>query len=1013
MHRFSPRLLASAILLATLAACKPSTTSRPPGATDGATTPTGEVGLPQILATSDLPPTLEQPLPGDMMGVTVHRLGNGLTVYISTDRQKPRFNAWIAVRTGSRNDPATSTGLAHYLEHMLFKGSDELGTLDFAAEKPLADKSAALYAELRTTSDPEARKRIFAELDALNQQISKHSVPNEMSRLYSSINVEGLNAFTSFDQTVYIADVPANRIEAWATVEGERFRDPVFRHFYSELEAVYEEKNLSLDSPDSRGYELLFKGLFPKHPYGTQTTIGEIEHLKSPAYQDAVDYFHRWYVPNNMAIILAGDIDAKTALPVLERTLGTLKPQALVLPTAGTIAPLTARVAADVIGEGEQSVELAWQTVPYGHADEPVMAVLDYLMDNSTSGLLNVELELSQKVPDAGSSNSHLHEAGVYTMRAKAREGQALEDVEKLLLGVLEQLKAGAFTQQDIDAVVLSQDINDKRRLEQPGFRVGKIANSFINHKSWASVLERDLRLRKVTREDVMRVAKQYLGVGYSAVYRRSGKPTVAKIDKPTITPLDVATDKKSKFAAQVEAIQATQLEPEWLVEGKHYTRAKLPAGELLVTHNSRNDLFEVRYVFERGHKQERLLCHAFALIEQSGAGDLRAPALQKQLFALGTNIDFSCGDEETTISVSGIDKNMDQSLVLLDRWLRSPALDPEALVRLTQNAISERKDAIEDPDALSEALSQYAAHDRTSAFLNEPTNKQMLAAKVDVLGKLAREFLDHSHKTFYFGPRAAAEVAKAVPLGKDHRKLPARAATAYRKTKGTTIYFVHRDVAKSTVSVSMPIGVGKREQKPVTRVLGQYLGGGMEALLFQEMREARGLAYFVYGYVGTGQRPRDAWSFGGGLGTQNDKAADAIATFLELTRTRPLDDRRVGDARIALDQEYRASRIDPRWAQYWVESWDESGEGTDPRPWYWQQIGAMKPEELKAFAGTIAAAPVILSIVGDRSRVDMAALKKLGTVVEVAPAALFSYGAFTAAAAPKAPVARPIAAKP
>jgi len=1002
MHRFSPRLLAPAVLLATLAACKPSTTSAPPpDATAAAAS-----SLAQILAASDLPPTHEQPLPGDMMSVTVHRLSNGLTVYISTDRQKPRFNAWIAVRTGSRNDPATSTGLAHYLEHMLFKGTDELGTLDFAAEKPLADKSAALYKELRATSDPEARKRIFAELDALNQQISKHSVPNEMSRLYSSINVEGLNAFTSFDQTVYIADVPANRIEAWATVEGERFRDPVFRHFYSELEAVYEEKNLSLDNPDRRGFEQLFKGLFPSHPYGTQTTIGEIEHLKSPAFQDAVDYFHRWYVPNNMALILAGDIDAKTALPVLERTLGTLEPRALEKPAAGVIAPLTARVASEVVGEGEQSVALAWQTVPYGHDDEPVMAVLDYLMDNSTSGLLNVELELSQKVPDAGSSNSHLHEAGAYTMRAKAREGQALEEVEALLLGVLEQLKAGAFTQQDIDAVVLSQDINDKRRLEQPGFRVGKIAGSFINHKSWASVLERDKRLRKVTREDVMRAAKQYLGAGFSVVYRRSGKPTVAKIDKPTITPLDVGTEKKSKFAAQIEAIEATQLEPEWLVEGKHYTRAKLPAGQLISIHNPRNDLFGVRYVFERGHKQERLLCHAFELVEQSGAGDLGAAALQKQLFALGTSIGFSCGDEETTISVDGIDKNMDQSLALLDRWLRTATLDADTLAKLTQNTLSERKDALEDPDALADALSQYAARDRASAYLHQPTNKQLTGAKVDALGKLAREFLDYEHKTFYFGPRAAADAEKVVALGKDHRKLKARPAHTHRKTKGTTIYFVHRDVAKSTVSVAMPMGVGTREQRPVSRFLGQYLGGGMEALLFQEMREARGLAYFVYGYIGTGQRPTDAWSLDGGLGTQNDKAADAIATYLELTRTRPLDDRRVGDARIALDQEYRASRIDPRWAQYWIESWDEAGEASDPRPWYWQTIGAMKPEELKTFAGTIAAAPVILSVVGDRSRVDMAALKKLGTVVEVAPGTLFSYGAFAARAAPAAAAA-------
>jgi len=992
MHRPSPRLLVTAVLLAALAGCKTPATTPPPGG-DGATGPTAvEPGLAQILAASDLPPTHEQPLPDDKMGVTVHRLSNGLTVYISTDRQKPRFNAWIAVRTGSRNDPASSTGLAHYLEHMLFKGTDELGTLDFEAEKPLAEKSAALYKQLRETTDPDARSKIFAELDAINQQISKHSVPNEMSRLYSNMNIEGLNAFTSYDQTVYIADVPANRIEAWATVEGERFRDPIFRHFYSELEAVYEEKNLSLDNPDRRANELLFKGLFPQHPYGTQTTIGEIEHLKSPAYQDTVDYFQRWYVPNNMAIVLAGDIDAKTALPVLERTLGKLEARAVERPTAGTITPLTARVAAEVVGEGEQSVQLAWQTVPYGHADEPVMTVLDYLMDNSTSGLLNVELELSQKVPDAGSYTNHLHEAGTFTVRAKARDGQKLEEVEALLLGVVDKLKAGAFTQADIDAVVLSQDIGDKFRLEQPGFRVGKIASSFINHKPWSAVLERDRRLRKVTREDVVRVAKQYLGAGFSAVYRRAGKPTVAKIDKPTITALDVTTEKKSKFASQIEAMPAKQLEPEWLVAGKHYTRATLPAGELLAIENPRNDLFSVRYVFERGHKRDRLLCHAFALLKQSGAGELGPEALQKKLFSLGTNINFQCGDESTTIDVSGIDRNMDQSLVLLDQWLRTAKLDPETLARLTANTISERKDEAEDPNSLGDALSEYASRDRGSPYLHQPSNQQLKAAKVDALAKLTRDFLDYGHKTFYFGPRPAADAAKAVALGKDHRKLPLRAPITHRKTKGTTIYFVHRDVAKSVVSVAMPMGVGKREQKPAARFLGQYIGGGMDSLLFQEMREARGLAYFVYGYVGTGRRPTDAWSLDGGLGTQNDKAADAIATYLELTRTRPLDARRLDDARLALDQEYRASRIDPRWAQYWLESWDEAGEATDPRPWYWQTIGAMKPDELKTFGTAIASTPIIISIVGDKNRVDMAALKKLGTVIEVAPAKLFSY---------------------
>ena len=182
-----------------------------------------------VLASSDLPPTVDKPLPGDEMDVTIHRLSNGMTVYISTDRQKPRFTAWIGVRAGSRHDPADSTGLAHYLEHMLFKGTDDYGTLDAKGEAPHVEAVRKLYAELRKTEDPKAREKIMAKIDAETQAQAKTAVPNELSRMYSELGVQGTNAFTSDEQTVYIGDFPSNRLEAWATVEAERFADPIFR----------------------------------------------------------------------------------------------------------------------------------------------------------------------------------------------------------------------------------------------------------------------------------------------------------------------------------------------------------------------------------------------------------------------------------------------------------------------------------------------------------------------------------------------------------------------------------------------------------------------------------------------------------------------------------------------------------------------------------------------------------------------------------------------------------------
>ncbi len=1004
MHRTPRRPLVASLvglsLLAVAPACKPRTPADPPPAKADATA--------EILAASDLPPTLATPLPGDGMGVTVHRLKNGLTVYISTDRQKPRVSAWVAVRTGSRNDPPTSTGLAHYLEHMLFKGTDELGTLDYAAEKPHLEKVAQLYKDLRATDDAARRAAIFAELDATNQEIAKHAVPNEMDRLYTTLGIDGINAFTSDDMTVYIGDLPTNRLEAWATLEAERFKDPSYRLFFTELESVYEEKNLSLDSPDGRASEAMMKQLFPQHPYGTQTTIGSIEHLKSPAYQDMIDYFHRWYAPNNMAVLLAGDIDAATALPVLERTLGAWAPHALEKPTPAVPGKITTRVASEVIGEGEQAVTLGWSTVPFTHPDEPVLQVMHWLLDNDAAGLLNVELELSQKVPDASAYGYSMLESGVFITRATAREGQPLEDVEALLLGVIAKLKAGDFTQQDIDAIVLANDISLKTQQESNDGRVSRLMQSYVFRQPWDKMIERDARLGKVTREDVMRAAKAYLGDGFSAVYRRAGKPTVAKIDKPKITAIPVDPSRKSKFGAQIEAMKSPELSPEWLVEGTHYVRQTLPAGPMIAVVNKRNDLFSLRYQFDRGYKRDAMLCHALDLLEQSGAADQPVEDFKRRLFALGSTIDFSCGANTSSIAIAGIDANMEATLALLETWMRQPKLDQGTLHKLGENVLSTRKDSMEDPDNLWGVLGEYAQFDRESDYLHAPSNKLIAGARVEPLAKLVQGYLDHQHKTLYYGPRPAADVAKVVALGKSHRKLSHRPPLVYRKAKGNTptIYFVHREVAKSYVSVTLPHGPGERARKPTARLLNTYLNGGMNALLFQEMREARGLVYFSYGAVDQGLYPDDPWAMTGGMGTQADKTPDALKTFLELVKTRPLDPGRIAVARTTVDQEFRSSRIDPRWSVFWIDSWDDAGEPSDPRPWYWEQIKALGDEPLKAFATSFADKPVIVGIIGDRNRIDMAALKEIGTVVELAPDKLFGYGPFPATK----PAAKPAA---
>jgi predicted Zn-dependent peptidase len=944
----------------------------------------------QVLAQSDLPEPQPAPVAGDPLGVTIHRLQNGLTVYISTDRQAPRFSAWIAVRAGSRHDPASSTGLAHYLEHMLFKGTDELGTLDAAAEKAHIERIAALYDELRATQDPARRAEIMAAIDTETQASAKYAVPNELDQLYAKLGVRQLNAFTSDEQTVYIADVPSNRLAAWARVEAERFRDPRFRLFYPELEAVYEEKNISLDDPRDRVFETLARALFPQHPYGTQPTIGLVEHLKTPAYADMVAYFRRWYVPNNIAIVLAGDVDAATALPILEQYFGTWQAKGLEPAATAPLPPVSGRQQYDLTAEGEAEVYLAWQTAGANHEDEPALAVLDWLMDNTTSGLINLELVLSQKLPRAGSFPNNLIEAGSWTMYGTARDGQSLEEVEKLLLGVVDKVKAGDFTQEDLDAVVLNAEIREMRELESNWARVAKMTEAYINHTPWTAAARRSEVLRKVTRDDVVRVAQKYLGGQYVAVYRRKGDHVPPKIEKPKITPVAIDPARQSRFAAEVLSMPKSAIEPDWLVEGKHYKRSKLPAGDLVTVPNPTNELFALTYHFELGHAQQPLICVALDLMEQSGTGGLSPAELKRKLYAMGTTVRVNCDEDTISLLLEGVDRNLEASVALVDGWLRKPALQKDTWDKLVANTISQRKDQTEDPEVIADALTEYARRGKTSEFLTAPSNRSLRRARIAQLGKLLAALPDIRHRTFYFGPRPDA--AGVVGLGRNHKPAPASPPRIYRRVDGVRIFFVDEDSAQSQISIALPKEPLPRGDRPMSKLFSEYVGGGMGALIFQEIREARGLAYGAWGYHSMGRRPVDQSAVIAGMGTQSDKTVEALRTMLELLRKLPVQAARLGTAKQSLEEEYRSARFLPRQVPMLVLAWDDLGEPGDPRPGNWKAIQAAGEAELAGFAQRFRDGELIISVMGDASRIDMAALGQIAPVEKVSADKLFGY---------------------
>ena len=335
---------------------------------------------------------------GDPMKSRIYTLDNGLKVYLTVNKETPRIQTYIPVRVGGKNDPAETTGLAHYFEHLMFKGSESFGTQNYAEEKPLLDQIEALFEVYRTKTDEAERTAIYRVIDSLSYEASKLSIPNEYDKLMAAIGADGTNAYTSFDVTCYIEDIPSNQLENWAKIQADRFKYNVIRGFHTELETVYEEKNMSLTRDSRKLNESMFSALFKNHPYGTQTVLGTQEHLKNPSITNIKNYYKKWYVPNNMAICMSGDFDYDEVMDVIEKYFGDMQPNKdLQMMSFEPETAIETPVVKEVWGLEAENVALAWR-LPGAASDEALMlSVADAILNNGKAGLIDLNLLQDRK----------------------------------------------------------------------------------------------------------------------------------------------------------------------------------------------------------------------------------------------------------------------------------------------------------------------------------------------------------------------------------------------------------------------------------------------------------------------------------------------------------------------------------------------------------------------------------------------------------------------------------------
>ncbi|HAZ07773.1 MAG TPA: hypothetical protein DCZ01_04440 [Elusimicrobia bacterium] len=940
-----------------------------------------------------VPAVLATPRRDDPMGASIHRLPNGLTVYLSPNQGLPRVTAWIAVRAGSKHDPSDSTGIAHYLEHMLFKGTTKLGALDSAAEAPHLERIRALYDTLFNTKDETARAAVYKEIDAENVKASAYAIPNEIDKFYRAIGARGLNAFTSDEQTVYVVDLPSNRLEAWGALESERFKSPVFRLFQTEIETVYEEKNRSMDNAERILGEEVERRLYKVHPYGQQTTLGSVEHLKNPSLSKMYAFYDRWYAPNNMAIALAGDFDREKALELIGRRFGSWTPKPLPPLPAWLLPRPKGTERYEVRYEAEEKVVLAWPTVAHSHPDADALTVLDMLMDNSAAGLLNLRLNQAQKVKAAGSYTSNQNDAGAWYLWALPKKDQTPEEAENLLLETVAALKNGEFEDSDITAVITAFEIAEKRKLESNEGRAATMASSFVSFEPWEREVERLERLRRVTKDDVLRAAKLYLNGDYVSVTRRAGKPEIPNIAKPAFTKMEIDPSRQSPFVKEALAIPAKPIEPRWLEANRDYQVAPIAGGRLYAAKNPYNDLFELTFQANRGWRHDRKLCAALELLGLSGAGPYSAEDFKKKLFALGTSISYSCDEQESSVHLEGIDRNFWPSLQLAAERFDWPNVSSGALARMVSVDLGAREDEKKDPGAVQRALGEYAMRGRKSAVLGRLTDEELKRLSESELKSLIRDYPLWTRRVAYVGPRTISETAKLLDSGRSFKPTAPRAPMHYLKPSRGKVLFTHRDMVQAQVGLFASNEVYDPSRVVDYQFYSQYMGGGMSAVIFQEVREARSLAYSANGGHTTIADKGDETQVWGRLGCQADKTPEAVELMLRLFRDFPASPTRFSETARAVEEGYRTNPTPFRAIPTTVMNWEDQGlSGGDPRPKRFERALKYTLPETETFAKRLQDKPMTVWILGHRQRAGLDRLKTLGDWEEKGLGDIFPY---------------------
>ncbi|ANQ51357.1 insulinase family protein [Flammeovirga sp. MY04] len=941
-------------------------------------------------------------VPNDPLKTRIYTLDNGLKVYLSEYKDAPRIQTYIAVKAGGKNDPANATGLAHYLEHIMFKGTSHFGTLDWDTEKVYLDSIENMFEHYRTLTDPEERTAYYKKIDQVSNDASKYSIANEYDRMIGMIGAKGTNAYTSNDRTVYVNDIPANELERWLEIEGDRFREIVPRLFHTELEAVYEEKNRSLDNDQRKVFTAMFESMFPNHPYGTQTVIGTIDHLKNPSITEIKKYFNTYYRPNNVAICLSGDLDPDKTIALIQKYFGDWKPGDIPEFTYNEEKPITAPIEKEVFGPQTGMVFLGYRMPGLASDSRDLLKeqLCDMILANSAAGLIDLDLNQTQKVVNASSFVYPFNDYTVHCLYAIPRQDQTLEQAKDLLLAEMDKLKKGEFEDWLLEAIVNDFKKSEIKKLESNSARADAFVQAFTRDIKWENYIDDIEVMKTITKEEIVKFANERYKDNYVVVYKRVGEdPNKIQVDKPSITKVELNRGKTSKFFDNIASQKPAKLTPMFLDYEKDIQEGKLKRKVVVrYKQNVENDLFNLYYIIPVGKDTDPTLSQAVQYLEFLGTDKMSSPEIKQEFYKLGASFSVNSSADQVYVSLSGLTENMVASIRLFEDLLNNAKADEAALKNMIANEKKSREDTQKNKGAiLFTGLMNYGLYGADNPVTNGLSNKELDLLTPEKLVNKIHQLTKMEHHILYYGPESLKSVV--ATLNKEHvvpkklQAVPAEKEFMINDIDKPKVYWAHYDMVQAEVLFLAKGDVYDPQRIAAATLFNEYFGGSMNAIVFQEMREAQGLAYSVFSKYGVASEKNKHDYTLAYIGTQSDKLKEAMAGMMKLLENPPKNEQSFDAAKKAVLSKLESERITKSSVLFNYEAALKKGNDHDIRKDIYEAVQTLTIDDVMKFHDDfIKGKHYNICVVGDEEKLDMETLKSYGELKELSLNDIFGF---------------------